>query len=243
MSQFRRFVAVMATLASRSWPFPPRRPQHQPTPRRSDRGRRPDARRQGEEGRQALKRYVARSATASTVAKQLKIARSQTARRSQRARRMAKHGRRRDAASHHGRAGADARRHAVRRAARDAHRARRPVTGTVQALIASAIRRRLAGKQQIIDDPRPDRCSTRSRRRRSRSSPSIIAALGAGDATEVVNLDNALNIGTLPATITGHRQRSASAMATARDRERVRHDPGLPPDAAGRRPGPDRHRS
>jgi hypothetical protein len=73
--------------------------------------------------------------------------------------------------------------------------------GPAQSLIAGAIQPTIAGKTQILNalngllpevpaEVQP-------------MVASIIASLGAGDATEVVNLDNALNIGSLPDTITG----------------------------------------
>ena len=73
--------------------------------------------------------------------------------------------------------------------------------GPAQSLIAGAIQPTIAGKTQVLNalngllDEVPAEVQP--------MVASIIASLGAGDATEVVNLDNALNIGTLPETITG----------------------------------------
>jgi hypothetical protein len=73
--------------------------------------------------------------------------------------------------------------------------------GTAQAPIVSSIPATIAGKAQIIEvltsllDDVPASVQP--------ILASIIAELGAGDATEVVNLDNALSVGSLPATITG----------------------------------------
>jgi hypothetical protein len=73
--------------------------------------------------------------------------------------------------------------------------------GPAQGSIVGSIPATIAGKTQIIDvltSLLPDVPAS--------VQPilaSIIAELGAGDATEVVNLDNALSAGTLPATITG----------------------------------------
>jgi hypothetical protein len=73
--------------------------------------------------------------------------------------------------------------------------------GPAQSLIAGSIQPTIAGKAQILQiltgllDDVPASVQP--------MLASIIASLGAGDATEVVNLDNALNAGSLPETITG----------------------------------------
>jgi phage-related protein len=73
--------------------------------------------------------------------------------------------------------------------------------GPAQGLIAGAIQPTIAGKQQVITfltgllDKVPASVQP--------MLASIITALGAGDATEVTNLDNAIDVGDLPGTIMG----------------------------------------
>ena len=73
--------------------------------------------------------------------------------------------------------------------------------GPAQSLIAGAIQPTIAGKTQILNALNALLPEVPAEVQPMIAS--IIASLGAGDATEVVNLDNALNIGTLPETITG----------------------------------------
>jgi hypothetical protein len=85
------------------------------------------------------------------------------------------------------------------------------ITGQVQALVANAIAPTLAGKQKIIEvltqllDQVPAEAKP--------MIASIIAALSVGDADEVVNLDAALDTGTLPSGVAGIVSQ-ALAMAT-----------------------------
>jgi hypothetical protein len=73
--------------------------------------------------------------------------------------------------------------------------------GPAQSLIAAGIQPTIAGKQQVITqltallDQVPASVQP--------MLASIITALGAGDATEVTNLDSAIDVGNLPATIMG----------------------------------------
>jgi len=75
------------------------------------------------------------------------------------------------------------------------------ITGRVQLVIARSIPSAIAGKQKVVEllttmlDRVPD----------SAKAPlaSVIAALSVGDATEVTNLDEALDGGTLPANVSG----------------------------------------
>jgi hypothetical protein len=75
------------------------------------------------------------------------------------------------------------------------------ITGQVQALVANAIVPTLAGKQKIIEiltqlvDQVPAQVQP--------VIASIIAALSVGDANEVANLDEALDTGSLPSSISG----------------------------------------
>jgi hypothetical protein len=73
--------------------------------------------------------------------------------------------------------------------------------GPAQSLIAGSIQPTIAGKTQILQVLTSVLPNVPPSARPTLAS--IIAALGAGDATPVVNLDNALNVGTLPPTITG----------------------------------------
>ena len=101
--------------------------------------------------------------------------------------------------------------------------------GTAQSLIAGAIRPTIAGKEQVLETMTALLSELPGSTQPTFAA--VIAALGAGDATEVVNLDNALNIGTLPATITGLvTECLATAMAAIESAHG--HDPGLPADAA-----------
>ena len=90
--------------------------------------------------------------------------------------------------------------------------------GPAQTLIANAITPTIAGKEQVLAmmtdllDEVPASVQP--------TFAAVIAALGAGDATEVVNLDNALNVGTLPETITGLVTR-VPRDRDGRDRERA----------------------
>jgi hypothetical protein len=74
------------------------------------------------------------------------------------------------------------------------------ITGQAQALIAQAISPSLAGKQQIVNllTSMIDKVPAEVRP----VLASVIAALSVGDATEVVNLDDAVDSGTLPVNIT-----------------------------------------
>ncbi len=136
---------------------------------------------------------------ASTVAKrQLRLARSQTANASRVARRMA------SAATTESAANTAAQ--ALTIAGTQYDSLLETLTGivddgTAQSLIAGAIQPTIAGKQQILDmlndlmDEVPASVQP--------TLAAVIAALGAGDATEVVNLNDALSVGSLPETITG----------------------------------------
>jgi hypothetical protein len=73
--------------------------------------------------------------------------------------------------------------------------------GPAQSLIAGAIPPTIAGKTQILQMLTSMLADVPASVQPTLAS--IITALGAGDATEVVNLDNALNVGSLPETITG----------------------------------------
>jgi hypothetical protein len=73
--------------------------------------------------------------------------------------------------------------------------------GPAQSLIAGSIQPTIAGKTQILNALNALLPEVPAEVQPMVAS--IIASLGAGDATEVVNLDNALNIGSLPETITG----------------------------------------
>jgi hypothetical protein len=73
--------------------------------------------------------------------------------------------------------------------------------GPAQSLIAGAIEPTIAGKEQILTMLTSMLADVPASVQPTLAS--IIAALGAGDATEVVNLDSALNAGNLPGTITG----------------------------------------
>ncbi|HEV7804765.1 MAG TPA: hypothetical protein VGO80_03020 [Solirubrobacteraceae bacterium] len=144
-----------------------------------------------------LKRAV--SAGKSTVAKrELKVARSQSAAASRTARRMANR-----AVTEIGAATAA---QALTIAGTQYDALLETLTalvddGPAQSLIAAAIQPTIAGRTQILEtltallDDVPASVQP--------MLASIIAALAAGDATEVVNLDNALNAGSLPDTITG----------------------------------------
>jgi len=85
------------------------------------------------------------------------------------------------------------------------------ITGQVQALVANAIAPSLAGKQKIVEvltqllDEVPAQVQP--------MIASIIAALSVGDANEVVNLNSALESGSLPSSIAGI-VTSALTMAT-----------------------------
>jgi hypothetical protein len=73
--------------------------------------------------------------------------------------------------------------------------------GPAQSLIAGSIQPTIAGKTQILQALIAVLPNVPASVQPTLAS--IIAALGAGDATPVVNLDNALNVGTLPTSITG----------------------------------------
>jgi hypothetical protein len=73
--------------------------------------------------------------------------------------------------------------------------------GPAQSLIAGAIPPTIAGKTQVLQALTSILPNVPTSVQPTLAS--IITSLGAGDATEVVNLDNALNVGTLPDTITG----------------------------------------
>jgi hypothetical protein len=73
------------------------------------------------------------------------------------------------------------------------------ITGQAQALIAQAISPSIAGKQQVID-----LLTEMVGKVPAEVQPvlaSVIAALSVGDATEIVNLDNAVDGGTLPVNV------------------------------------------
>jgi hypothetical protein len=134
----------------------------------------------------------------STVAKrQLKLARTQTANASRVARRLANSASTGDAASTAAQA--------LTMAGTQYDSLLETLTGLVddgpaQGLIAGAIQPTIAGKTQILQV-----LTSLMNSLPASAQPqvaAIIAALGAGDATEVVNLDNALDVGTLPDTIT-----------------------------------------
>ena len=74
------------------------------------------------------------------------------------------------------------------------------ITGQAQALIAQAISPSIAGKQQVIDllTSMVDKVPAEVRP----VLASVIAALSVGDATELVNLDDAVDSGTMPVNIT-----------------------------------------
>ncbi|MGH2901108.1 MAG: hypothetical protein ACRDMZ_20700, partial [Solirubrobacteraceae bacterium] len=143
-----------------------------------------------------MKRY-ARLGKADAVARQLKIARSQSAAASRMARRMA-------ATAGPG-ADSVVAAQALTLAGTQYDQLTEAITaivdqitGQAQTLVANAIAPSLAGKQKIIEvltsllDVVP-----------AEARPviaSIIAALSVGDATEVVNLDDALQTGGLPST-------------------------------------------
>lgn len=73
------------------------------------------------------------------------------------------------------------------------------ITGQAQTLIAQAISPSIAGKQQLIDllNSMVDKVPAEAKP----VLASVIAALSVGDATEVVNLDDAVDGGTLPVNI------------------------------------------
>jgi hypothetical protein len=145
----------------------------------------------------ALKRAVKSGAV--TVAKrELKVARSQTAAASRTARRMANRAVTEDSAATAAQA--------LTIAGTQYDILLETLTalvdeGIAQAPIAGAIGPTINGKLQVLNvltsllDDVPASVQP--------MVASIIASLGAGDATEVVNLDNALNTGSLPETITG----------------------------------------
>jgi hypothetical protein len=146
-----------------------------------------------------MKRY-ARLGKSDAVARQLKIARSQSAAASRAARRIA------------GSAGTEQQNLAAAQALTLAGTQYDQlleaitaivdqITGQVQAIVANSIVPSLAGKQKIVElltqliDNVP-----------ASAQPiiaSIITALSVGDANEVVNLDDALDSGTLPTGIAG----------------------------------------
>jgi hypothetical protein len=142
-----------------------------------------------------MKRY-ARLANSNAVAKQLKIARSQSAAASRMARSMASTtpsiadaqaltlvGTQYDALVEAVTAIVD------------------QITGQVQALVANAIAPSLAGQQAIIDTL--TQLLPQLPAEAQQIVASVIAALSVGDATEVVNLDDALDSGSLPSSIAG----------------------------------------
>ncbi|MGH2943201.1 MAG: hypothetical protein ACRDLN_10580 [Solirubrobacteraceae bacterium] len=156
-----------------------------------------------------MKRY-ARLGNSSAVARQLKIARSQSAAASRTARRMA-----RTAVTEQQNVTAAK---ALTLAGTQYDELVETITavvdqitGQVQSLVATAIAPSLAGKQQIIAvltdlvDEVPASVQP--------IIASIIAGLSVGDANEIVNLDEALDSGTLPAGIAGI-VTSALGMAT-----------------------------
>ncbi len=145
----------------------------------------------------------------STVAKrQLKIARSQTAAASRTSRRMANGVRTGGSATNAAQA--------LALAGTQYDTLLESLTGLVdngpaQSLIAGSIQPTIAGKAQIIQI-----LTSLLPSLPASAQPivaSIITALGAGDATEVTNLDSALNGGTLPSSIVGLVTQSL-AMAT-----------------------------
>jgi len=144
-----------------------------------------------------LKRAVL-TGESSVAKRQLKLARSQTANASRTARRLA------NAATNEVAANTAAQ--ALTVAGTQYDRLLETLTalvdvGTAQTVIAGSIQPTIAGKEQILQaltaimDEVPASVQP--------TLAAIITQLGAGDATEIVNLNDALNVGSLPSTITG----------------------------------------
>lgn len=208
MSQSRRLVAVMATLASLvAVPATASASTNSVAPTKAS------VQANVDKAATAVKRIqrYARLGDSKRVASQLKIARTQTATASKSARRMAK--------------GADTQSENLQAAQALTLAGTQyddlieaitaivdQVTGQVQALVANSIAPSLAGKQRIIDVL--NQILPQVPAQAQPIIASIIAALSAGDATEVVNLNSALQTGGLPVNISGIVSQ-ALGMATA----------------------------
>ena len=198
MSQYRRIVAAVATLAVFAVAAPATASAKSTTKVAST----ANVQVHVDKATKAVKRMkrYARLGNSKAVAKQLKIARTQTAAASRMARTMAST------------AVTDTQDVAAAKALTLAGMEYDQlvetitaivdqITGQVQALVANAIAPTLAGKQKIVEvltqllndvpaDVQP-------------MIASIIAALSVGDANEIVNLDDALDSGSLPSSIAG----------------------------------------
>jgi hypothetical protein len=194
MSHSRRLVAVMATLATFVAVPATASASHSAAPTKAAVQANVD---KATTAVKRIKRY-ARLGDSNAVAKQLKIARTQTASASKSARRMAN--------------AADTQSESLKAAQALTLAGTQyddlveaitaivdQVRGQVQAQVANSIAPSLAGKQKIIDVL--NQILPQVPAQAQPIIASIIAALGAGDATEVVNLNDAATSGTLPVDI------------------------------------------
>jgi hypothetical protein len=197
MSQFRRSVAVVATIAAVVAVPASASAKTSSTASKTSVAAVQTQVANAATATKRLKRYV-RLGDTTRAAKQLKIARKNSAGASRTARRLANAAGTEQAAS--------AAAGALTIAGSQYDMLLETLTalvddGPAQASIAGGIQPTIAGKAQIIEfltnmlDKVP--ASVRP------VLAEIIASLGAGDATEVVNLDNALDTGGLPGTISG----------------------------------------
>ena len=195
MSQSRRLVAVMATLATLvAVPATASASTNSVAPSKAAVQANVD---KATKAVKRIKRY-ARLGDSRMVAKQLKIARSQSAAASKTARRMAN---RASSESQNLKAA-----QALTLAGTQYDDLVEAITaivdqisGQVQAQVANSIAPSLAGKQKIIDVL--NQILPQVPVAAQPIIASIIAALGAGDATEVVNLNDAATSGVLPVDI------------------------------------------